>query len=330
MLHHAPLLVRVSGGFRPFLKATFFLVAVYAAATTLVVPQVSCSFLGSASVEGRPVLASVFWRLRNHPFSEKLVAKYGLMTGGGLGTGEIAKMAELIGAGVYYFSKYLSTLPRQQREYVWAIAVNTDASQYFVNKFHRAQELVGKPMSPGEVFLHVKYVLDGHVNLPVEEGFNRFLVEQYRRFRRGYFAFASEVADALLKRDIRRLTFFFRDSLPLLKLCLASLLSLSKRTVDPGVREAQQTVARWIEKFFRLDTTLLSLCPNAPPQVLQERLALSRGFAFPAVPPHPSVEPGPRQLEVPAGAMIRVTYADQASTPPSASNNDDERPPLSG
>ncbi|PHJ24982.1 hypothetical protein CSUI_001162 [Cystoisospora suis] len=243
------------------------------------------------------------------------------MFGEGRGVDEIAKLVELTGAGVHYFSKYLSTLTRQQREYVWGIAVNTDASQYFISKFYRAQELVGKPMSPSEVFIHIRYVLDGHVNLPVEEGFNRFLLEQYSRFRRGYFAFAGEVAESLLKRDIRRLTFFFRDALPLMKLCLASLLSLTKRTTDSGVREAQQTVGRWMERFFRLDTTLLSLCPNAPLQVLQERLAVSRGFTFPTVPPSPPVQAATHQVQVtPGGATIRVTYAaNQASSPPPSS-----------
>lgn len=295
-----------------------------------VVSQVSCSFLRATTPEGRHPLGTLYFHFRNHPFAEKVVAKYGLMVGEGIGIDEIAKLVELTGAGVHYFSKYLASLTRQQREYVWGIAVNTDAAQYFISKFYRAQELVGKPMSPSEVFIHIRYVLDGHVNLPVEEGFNRFLLEQYGRFRRGYFAFAGEVAEALLKRDIRRLTFFFRDALPLMKLCLASLLSLTKRTTDSSVREAQQTVARWMEKFFRLDTTLLSLCPNAPLQVLQERLAVSRGFAFPSVPPAPPAgQPVPHQVQIPSGtATVRVTYANQTS-PPSPALPPSPPPPAS-
>ncbi|CBZ54962.1 conserved hypothetical protein [Neospora caninum Liverpool] len=234
----------------------------------------SCDVFG-ASLRGRNALASLFWRVRNAPFAESVVAKYSVFTSDDTeALTSLVEKVNMLGIGIQFFCEYISSLNKSQRAYVWGVAESTDAAQSFVNKYYKAQDLVGKGMASGDILYRIQYVLNGYTALPVLEGYSRFMADQFSNFRKGFLIFCSDVSDALLKHETRRLYRIFRDGLPLLTTCLKTLLTLSTRTTDREVREARVIVARGIDKLFQLDSTLLALSPNAPRELTEARRTL--------------------------------------------------------
>ncbi|PFH33882.1 hypothetical protein BESB_070340 [Besnoitia besnoiti] len=238
----------------------------------------SCDlFSGGASLRGRGLMASLLWRLRNSSFTERAVAKYSVLTSDDVPAQDhLLQKINMLGAGVQFFCQYVASLDNAHRAFVWGVTESTDAAQEFINKYFRARDLVGKGVVAGDTFLHIKYVLDGYVSLPVLEGFSRFIADQFDNFKIGFTVFASDVSEALLRHDTGSLVKIFREGLPLMTLCLKTLLALSNRTTDRQVREAKVTVIRGIDKLFSLDSTLLALSPNAPPGLLEARRGLVR------------------------------------------------------
>ncbi|EPT26263.1 hypothetical protein TGME49_309760 [Toxoplasma gondii ME49] len=285
--------------------------------------RVTSTIFGGASLKGRNPVATLLWRVRNAPFAEGIVAKYRVLTSDDVASLDaLVDKINMLGTGVHFFCQYVSSLNKHQRAFVWGVAESTDAAQRFINKYYRAQELVGTGVASGDILLRIQYVLNGYTALPVLEGYSRFITEQFYNFRKGFLIFSGDVSDALLKHETQRLYRIFRDGLPLVATCLKSLIAMSLQTDDRQVREARVTAARGIDKLFHLDSTLLALSPNAPRELLEAR----RGLLTQALLFAPDAS---KRTEIPGGAPAsgvvngrpQNTLNDESSSDRRASDN---------
>lgn len=225
------------------------------------------------------MIGGAFWRIRNHPVSEAIVAKSSLLTHGDVySVSRIAELGNNIGVGFQHMLNWLETLSVPQQVYAWKLFAGTEAMQTFLNKFQGAEQLYGEDTAQ-RVLQRLKFVLlDGKIDIPSTLGLERLLGEAMEAYKAAFFTFAGELSDAISRTDIVMFEKKLQDNLPLLKEVLAGVLSLCVRLDDEVTKEHRTTLGRWILKLFRVDSAALLLSPLSPAdQVIERKLIAGVG-----------------------------------------------------